>query len=98
MSKIRPLQDRVLVKRRKQQEVSSGGILIPTTAQEKPSEGEVLAVGPGKILVDGNLHSLDVKVGDVVMFGKYSGTEITIDNETYVLMREDDVLAIVGSQ
>jgi chaperonin GroES len=98
MSKIRPLQDRVLVKRRKQQEVSSGGILIPTTAQEKPSEGEVLAVGPGKILVDGNLHPLDVKVGDVVMFGKYSGTEITIDNETYVLMREDDVLAIVGSQ
>ena len=98
MNKIRPLQDRVLVKRQKQQEVSSGGILIPTTAQEKPSEGEVLAVGPGKALADGTSRELEVKAGDVVMFGKYSGTEITVDDETYVLMREDDILAIVGSR
>jgi chaperonin GroES len=98
MNKIRPLQDRVLVKRQKQQEVSTGGILIPTTAQEKPSEGEVLAVGPGKVLADGTLREPEVKAGDVVMFGKYSGTEITVDDEAYVLMREDDILAIVGSR
>lgn len=98
MNKIRPLQDRVLVKRQKQQEVSSGGILIPTVAQEKPSEGEVLAVGPGKALADGSLRAPEVKPGDVVMFGKYSGTEVTVDDETYVLMREDDILAIVGSR
>ncbi len=98
MNKIRPLQDRVLVKRQQQQEVSSGGILIPSIAQEKPSEGEVLAVGPGKVRADGTLREPEVKAGDVVMFGKYSGTEISVDGETYVLMREDDVLAIVGSR
>lgn len=98
MNKIRPLQDRVLVKRQQQQEVSSGGILIPSIAQEKPSEGEVLAVGPGKVFPDGTLREPEVKVGDVVMFGKYSGTEISVDGETYVLMREDDILAIVGSR
>lgn len=98
MNKIRPLQDRVLVKRNKQDEVSKGGILIPTTAQEKPSEGEVLAVGPGKTLADGTTRRSEVKTGDVVMFGKYSGTEVVVDDETYVLMREDDILAIVGSR
>jgi chaperonin GroES len=98
MNKIRPLQDRVLVKRQQQQEVSSGGILIPSIAQEKPSEGEVLAVGPGKVRADGTLREPEVKIGDVVMFGKYSGTEISVDGETYVLMREDDILAIVGSR
>lgn len=98
MNKVRPLQDRVLVKSKKQQEVSSGGILIPTTAQEKPSEGEVLAVGPGRILADGTTRKPEVKAGDVVMFGKYSGTEITLEGETYVLMHEDDILAIVESR
>jgi chaperonin GroES len=98
MNKIRPLQDRVLVKRQKQAEVSSGGILIPTTAQENPSEGEVLAVGPGKVRTDGTRREPEVKAGDVVMFGKYSGTEITVDDETYMLMREDDILAVVGSR
>jgi len=98
MNKIRPLQDRVLVKREKQEEVSKGGILIPTTAQEKPVEGEVLVVGLGKTLADGSTRRPEVKAGDVVMFGKYSGTEVTIDDEVYVLMREDDILAIVGSR
>lgn len=98
MNKIRPLQDRVLVKRQQPQEVSAGGIVFPTTSQEKPSEGEVLAVGPGKTLADGSIREPEVKAGDVVMFGKYSGTEVNVDGETYILMREDDILAIVGSR
>lgn len=95
-TKIKPLGDRVLVRRKEQESVSPGGIVIPETAKEKPVEGEVLAVGSGRTLADGSLRALDVRVGDVVLFGRYSGTEVTIDGEAYVLMREDDVLAAVS--
>ncbi|OFW09507.1 MAG: co-chaperone GroES [Acidobacteria bacterium RIFCSPLOWO2_12_FULL_59_11] len=92
--KIRPLHDRVVVKRLEEKEVVRGGILIPDTAKEKPQEGEVLAVGNGKILDNGTKVPMDVKVGDRILFGKYSGSEIKIDGEEYLIMREDDVLAI----
>ena len=93
---VRPLHDRVLVKRIEEKEVVKGGIIIPDTAKEKPMEGEVLAAGPGKIMEDGKRAAMDVKAGDRVLFGKYSGTEIKIDDQDYVIMREDEILAIVG--
>jgi chaperonin GroES len=96
MSKIRPLQDRVILKRVKEEEKSKGGIIIPDTAKEKPVEGLVVAVGAGKILKSGKVHPLDVKAGDRVLFGKYSGTEVKLDGEEHVLLREDDLLAILG--
>ncbi|MCL2877950.1 MAG: co-chaperone GroES [Acidobacteria bacterium] len=93
---VRPLHDRVLVKRIEEQEVVKGGIIIPDTAKEKPMEGEVIAAGPGKITDAGARAGLDVKAGDRILFGKYSGTEIKIDGEEYLIMREDEILAIVG--
>ena len=92
---IRPLQDRLVVKRLAEEEKTKGGIIIPDTAKEKPIEGEVIAVGSGKYLDDGKQHPLDVKKGDRILFGKYSGTEIKIDGEEHVIIREDDVLAIL---
>ena len=94
--KVRPLHDRVLIKRIEEKEVVKGGIIIPDTAKEKPMEGEVIAAGPGKITDSGNRAALDVKAGDRILFGKYSGTEIKIDGEEYLIMREDEILAIVG--
>lgn len=93
--KIRPLQDRVIVKRVKEEEKTKGGIIIPDSAKEKPIEGEVLAVGPGKLLDDGSKRAPDVKVGDRVLFGKYSGTEVKIDGEETVVLREDDILGVI---
>ena len=94
--KVRPLHDRVLVKRVEEKEVVKGGIIIPDTAKEKPMEGEVIATGPGKVTDAGNRAALEVKAGDRILFGKYSGTEIKIDGEEYLIMREDEILAIVG--
>jgi chaperonin GroES len=94
--KVRPLRDRILVKRIDEKEVVKGGIIIPDTAKEKPMEGEVFAVGNGKILDNGQHVALDVKAGDRILFGKYSGTEIKIDDEEYLIMREDEVLGILG--
>jgi len=96
MSKIRPLHDRLLVKRIEEKETVKGGIIIPDTAKEKPQEGEVLAVGNGKLLDNGTKVPLDVKVGDKILFGKYSGTDIKIDGEEVLILREDEVLAVVG--
>ena len=93
--KLRPLQDRLVVKRIKAEEKTAGGIIIPDTAKEKPIEGEVIAVGNGK-LYKGTLRALEVKVGDRVLFGKYAGTEVKIEGEEHVLLREDDVLAVMG--
>ena len=93
--KFRPLHDRVVVKRIEAEEKSTGGIIIPDTAKEKPVEGEVLAVGNGKLLEDGSLRKLDVKVGDRVLFGKYSGTEVKLDGEERLIVREDDILAVL---
>jgi chaperonin GroES len=94
--KVRPLHDRILVKRTdEQKEVKKGNIIIPDTAKEKPQEGEVVAVGNGKILEDGTKVDLEVKAGDRVLFGKYAGTEVKIDEQDYLIMREDDILAIV---
>jgi chaperonin GroES len=93
---FRPLQDRVLVRRIEQEEKTKGGILIPDTAQEKPMEGEIIAAGPGARGDDGKLHPLDVKVGDRVLFGKWSGTEIKIDGEDLVVMKESDIMGVVG--
>ncbi len=95
MSKIRPLQDHVIVRRVKEQEKSKGGIIIPDTAKEKPAEGEVLAVGNGKVQKDGTLRKLDVKVGDHVLFGKYSGTEAKVAGEDRLIIREDDILGVL---
>jgi chaperonin GroES len=92
--KIRPLQDRIVIKRLEGETVTKGGLIIPDTAKEKPIEGRVVAVGNGKILKDGKVRPLDVKVGDVVLFGKYSGTEVKLDGVEHVLLREDDVLAV----
>ena len=96
-SKIRPLQDRLIVERIESQEKTSSGIYIPDTAKEKPQQGRVLAVGKGKVREDGTVQPLDVKPGDTILFGKYSGTEIKVDNEDYLIMREDDVLGVVES-
>ena len=93
--KIRPLQDRVIVKRIEEEEKSKGGIFIPDTAKEKPQEGKVVAVGKGKVNDDGKITPLDVKVNDRVLFGKYSGSEINIDGEEHLIMREDDILGII---
>jgi chaperonin GroES len=95
MSTWRPLQDRVIIRRVKEQEKSKGGIIIPDTAKEKPAEGEVMAVGSGKILENGTVRKLDVTVGDRVLFGKYDGTEVKIDGEDRLIMREDDILGIL---
>ena len=94
--KFRPLQDRVLVRRIEEEEKTKGGIIIPDTAKEKPMEGEVLAAGPGVRGEDGKLHPLDVKVGDRVLFGKWSGTEIKIDGEDLVVMKESDIMGVVA--
>jgi chaperonin GroES len=94
--KFRPLQDRVLVRRIEEEEKTRGGIIIPDTAKEKPMEGEVLAAGPGVRGEDGKLHPLDVKVGDRVLFGKWSGTEIKIDGEDLVVMKESDIMGVVA--
>ncbi len=93
--KIRPLQDRLIVKRVEEEEKTKGGIIIPDTAKEKPMEGKVIAIGKGKVLEDGRIHPLDVKVGDRVLFGKYSGTEVKIDGEEHLIMREDDILGVI---
>ncbi len=93
--KIRPLQDRVIIKRIEEEEKSKGGIIIPDTAKEKPQEGKVIAVGKGKVNDDGKLTPLDVKVNDRILFGKYSGTEINIDGEEHLIMREEDILGII---
>jgi chaperonin GroES len=93
--KIRPLHDRVIVKRLEEERTSPGGILIPDTAAEKPVQGKIVAVGKGKILDDGNVRALDVKVGDKILFGKYSGTEVKVDGEDLVVMREEDVMAVI---
>lgn len=94
MGKIRPLHERVLVKRLEEEEVSKGGIFIPDSAKEKPAEGEIVAVGSGRISEEGKVTPLDVKVGDKVLFSKYSGTDVKIDGVEYLIMREDDILAI----
>ena len=92
---IRPLHDRVLVKRVKEEEKTKGGIIIPDTAKEKPVEGEVVAVGNGKILEDGSVRKLDIKVGDRILFGKYSGNEIKVDGIECLILREDEVLGVI---
>lgn len=92
---IRPLHDRLVVRRMEEERTSAGGIVIPDSAAEKPAQGEVLAVGNGKILDDGKTHPLDVKVGDIVLFGKYSGTEIKVEGEEVLVMREDDVMGVI---
>jgi chaperonin GroES len=94
---IRPLYDRIVVKRIEEQETLRHGIIIPDSAKEKPHEGEVIAVGNGKRLEDGTLVALDVKVGDRILFGKYSGSEIKLDGEDYIIFREDEVLGILDS-
>ena len=93
--KIRPLQDRIIVQRLEEEEMSRGGIIIPDTAKEKPSEGLVVAVGKGKVTEDGKKLPLEVKKNDRILFGKYSGTDIKIEGEEYLIMREDDVLGII---
>jgi chaperonin GroES len=93
--KIRPLYDRIMVKRIEEKETVQGGIIIPDTAKEKPQEGEVVAVGQGKRLEDGKIVPLDVKVGDRILFGKYSGSDIKLDGEEYMIMREDEVLGVI---
>ena len=96
--KIRPLHDRVIVKRLEEERTSPGGILIPDTAAEKPVQGKVVAVGKGKILESGEVRPLDVKVGDKVLFGKYSGTEVKMDGDELVVMREEDIMAVIESK
>ncbi len=94
--KIRPLQDRIIVKRIEGDEVSPGGIIIPDSAKEKPQRGKVTAVGNGKTLDDGTKVALEIKKGDKVLFGKYAGTEVKIEGDEYLILREDDVLAVIG--
>ena len=93
--KARPLNDRVLLKRIEEKEAVKGGIIIPDTAKEKPMEGEVISVGPGKMMEDGKRSPMDLKAGDRVLFGKYAGTEIKIDDVEYVIMREEEILAVL---
>jgi chaperonin GroES len=92
---IRPLQDRVIVKRVEEEEKTKGGIIIPDTAKEKPIEGKVIAVGKGKLRDDGKLHAPDVKKGDLVLFGKYAGTEVKLDGAEHLIMREEDILGVI---
>lgn len=94
--KLRPLHDRVIVKRLEEDKKSAGGILIPDSAAEKPLKAEVIAVGPGKRSDDGKVHAVDLKVGDKVLIGKYSGTEVRIDGDDLVVLREDDIMAVFG--
>ncbi len=96
--KIRPLHDRILIKRVEEREAARGGIIIPDTAKEKPQEGEVIAVGNGKLLENGTRVPLDVQAGDRILFGKYSGSEIKLDGEEYLILREDEVLGILSQQ
>ena len=93
--KIRPLQDRILVRRLEEEEKTKGGIIIPDTAKEKPQEAQVMAVGTGKVAEDGTVTPLDVKVGDRILLGKYSGSEVTLDGEEHLIIREDDVVGIL---
>lgn len=93
--KFKPLKDRVLVKYSEEPQKSSGGLYIPDTAKEKPQKGEIIAVGSGKVNEDGKVHPMDVKVGDIVLFEKYSGSKINIDNEEFLIIKEDDILGIV---
>ena len=93
--KIRPLHDRIIVKRIEEESTSSGGIIIPDSAKEKPAQGEVIAVGDGKVLEDGKKVGMDVSAGDRILFSKYAGTEVKIEGEEYLIMREDDVLGII---
>ncbi len=93
--KLRPLHDRVIVKRMEEERMSAGGIVIPDSATEKPVRGEVLAVGNGKILDNGEKRALDIKVGDTILFGKYSGTEVKVDGEELLVMREEDIMAVI---
>ncbi|MCJ8501937.1 co-chaperone GroES [Desulfatitalea alkaliphila] len=94
--KLRPLQDRILVQRVEEETTTKGGIIIPDTAKEKPAEGKVIAVGNGKVGDDGKRIPLEIKTGDRILFGKYSGTEVKIEGQEYLIMREDDVLGIIG--
>jgi chaperonin GroES len=93
--KIRPLHDRVIVKRLEEERTSPGGIVIPDSAAEKPVQGKIIAVGKGKILEDGKVRPLDVKVGDKILFGKYSGTEVKVDGDDLLVMKEEDVMAVI---
>jgi len=93
--KLRPLQDRILVQRVKEETTTKGGIIIPDTAKEKPAEGKVIAVGNGKVGEDGKRVALEIKKGDKILFGKYSGTEVKIEGDEYLIMREDDVLGVI---
>ncbi len=95
MQKIRPLHDRVVVKRVEEERKSAGGIVIPDSAAEKPDQGEVIAVGAGKRTDDGKLQPMDVKVGDRILFGKYSGTTVKIEGDEYLVMREDDIMGVI---
>ena len=94
-TKLRPLHDRIIVKRLAEERTSAGGIVIPDSATEKPIQGKVIAVGNGKALDDGKLRALDIKVGDTILFGKYGGTEVKIDGDDLLVMKEDDVMAII---
>jgi chaperonin GroES len=96
--KIRPLQDRIIVKRVAEEEKTKGGIIIPDTAKEKPLEGKVIAVGNGRVLEDGKVRPLDIKAGDRVLFGKYAGTEVKIDGEDHLILKEDDVVGIIDEK
>ncbi len=93
--KIRPLHDRVIVKRVEEERTSAGGIVLPDSATEKPSQGEVLAVGNGKLLDNGEVRAIDVKVGDKVLFGKYAGNEVKVDGEELIVMREEDIMGVI---
>lgn len=93
--KIRPLHDRVIIKRMEEEKTSAGGIVIPDSATEKPIKGEVIAVGNGKILDSGEVRAIDLKVGDQVLFGKYSGTEVKVDDDEYLVMREEDIMGVI---
>ncbi len=93
--KIRPLHDRVIVKRMEEERTSPGGIVIPDTATENPIKGEIIAVGNGKLLESGEIRALDIKAGDKVLFGKYSGTEVKVDDEELLVMKEDDIMAVI---
>ena len=93
--KIRPLQDRVIVKRLEEEEKTKGGIIIPDTAKEKPQEGKVIAVGKGKVTDEGKVIPLDVKAGDRILFGKYAGTEVKVEGEEHLIMREEDILGVI---
>ncbi|MDH3976995.1 MAG: co-chaperone GroES [Gammaproteobacteria bacterium] len=95
--KVRPLHDRVIIRRMEEERTSPGGIVIPDSATEKPIKGEVIAVGNGKLLDSGEIRALDLKAGDTVLFGKYSGTEVKVDGEDLLVMKEDDVMAVIES-